>query len=290
MPLTTYNDVKKWVLRAADEHDDGSSDLEVEGSVHDALWEAWDDLLVQYPWLCFRKNPPGVVLTSAAITGLTMSVTAGLNAVATLSASQASSLVGWKVIQNGGQDVMRVTAHAAPSAQITLDAAPDTLVSAGVTLFKDEYDTASDLGLFVDGLWTQQADFIEVVPEKIIKEEYPSGFVSGWPPRYAARIGKTKIRFSSYPVNVERIEYPYNYEAAQPVDTPAVALTLDRHLRPAYAAMALALLMTMKSDTRAQGKLQLAQGRLDAALKYEDRLLRGVFGGQSRVKRRGPYA
>ena len=274
MSLDSYTDLLRFVLSRADEETDGTSQRLTDAG--DAAIEAWRELTTRYPWLCLRKSPPGAVLTVAPVTTLTLTVlTAGEAVAATLSATFATSLVGRKIRPSGKAWATRITAHGAGTAALTLDAAPET-VTAGTacTIFQDEYDLASDLGLFVDGIWTQDGSFIALKGEEWMKGRYPDPPDQGWPAKYFCRLTRRRARFSTYPSAVERCEYPYNYEPADP--SGAGALAIDGHLRPAFAEMWLALLFQFKSDKREGAAFQRGEQKLRRAIIYEGRLLRGL--------------
>lgn len=286
MSLDSYTDLLRAVLSRAGEETDGTSKFLTDAG--DAAIEAWREFTTRFPWLCLRKSPPSALLTIAPVTTLTLTVAAaGESAAATLSAIYATSLAGRKIRPSGKAWAARITAHVAGTNALTLDAAPET-VTAGTacTIFQDEYDLASDLGLFVDGIWTQDGTFIALKGEEWVKIRYPDPPDQGWPAKYFCRLTRRRVRFSTYPGTVERCEYPYNYEPADP--SGAGALAIDAHLRPAFAEMWLALVFQFKEDKREVAAFQRGEQKIRRAIIYEGRLLRGL-GTLSSEMEEAPY-
>jgi len=286
MSLDSYTDLLRWVLSRAGEETDGTSKYATDAA--DAGIEAWREFTTRYPWLSLRKSPPGAFNVVAPVTTLTLTVAAAGESVgATLSATYATSLAGRKIRPSGKAWAARITAHVAGTDALTLDAAPET-VTAGTacTIFQDEYDLASDLGLFVDGIWTQDGSFIALKGEEWMKGRYSDPPSAGWPAKYFCRLTRRRIRFSTYPSAVERCEYPYNYEAADP--SGAGALAIDGHLRPAFAEKWLELVFQFKSDKRQVEAFQRGEQKIRRAIVYEGRLLRGL-GTLSSEMEEAPY-
>lgn len=287
MPLDSFNDLLRHVLSRAGEETDSTSDFDTDA--REAGIEAWRDFTTRHPWLGLRREPPGSLLTVAPITAPTITIlAAGTSVTGTLSATQSVSLVGRKLRPGGARQwVARITAHAAGTAALTLDAVPETLAAGtALTIFQDEVDLASDLGVFVDGLWTQSGDFIALKGEEWMRASYPDPPDQGWPAKYFARIGKRRVRFSTYPSAVERVEYPYCYEPADP--SGASALAIDAYLRPALAELWLALVFQFKGDRR-QGQAEArAETKIRRAITYEGRLLTGL-GQLSAEMEAAPY-
>lgn len=282
MGFDTAADIKRICLDRADEATDGSSDF---ATMFDEIFvEVWRDLVVRHPWLCLIKDPPGALLTTAAITSVTITVAAaGANVAATLSAVQTSSLVGLKIAPSGANYFMRVTAHAAPSANITVDAAPEVLSASACAIYQDEYTLAADLGVFVDGLWTpEKGDPVPLWPEERLKTDLGHGAaVPGYPPLAFARLTTTKIRLSSYPTAVRRLEYPYAYEPTPPVTSSTATLVLAPSLRATLAAGCLGLLYKEKLDRRYQVTAQSYERRIQRQCEYETRQRIAVLGRRS---------
>lgn len=275
-------DIKNITLFRAEEFLDGSSDFD--DAVDDIFIEVWRDLTTRHPWLCLIRDAPGSFLTTAPILTLTISVPQfGAPVTATLSAPVAVGLAGRKVTVQGGNYAMRITAHNPASDQITLDAAPEVLgPGTPVTIYQDEYELNAELGCFVDGLWTpDSSDPIPLWSEERVKEIYGTAIVSGYPPDAFARLTKTKIRLSSYPTQVKRIEYPYSFEPEPPPADSAEALVLSKYLRPALAAGTLAILYKLKLDRRFQITAQSYERRIQRGIEYETRMRTAVLGRTS---------
>ena len=287
MALDSYNGIKAAALGRAGEETDGTSDFD--DRCDDAIIEVWREIITRQPWLGLTKHPPGVFVTAAPITTLTLTVvTAGTGVARTLSAAPAGSvsILGRKVRPSGVSWIARITAHNAGETDVTLDAAPAILAASACTIFQDEYTLASDLGLFVDGLWTQDGHFIELVDEERFKTEYADPPDSGYPARWFCRLTRTKIRLSTYPTAVKRHEYPYTYEPATP--SGSATLAIDAHLRPALLQGVLAILYNVKGDNREKEAATRYEKYLELGATYERRLKTGL-GQRSQYVMSGPY-
>lgn len=275
MGFDTFNAIKAYILERA--QCDATGD-DWDAIAEDHIVEAFRELVITAPWLCLRKYPPGALALLAPITNLTISAVAGTTAV-TLSATYASSLADYIVIPSGADYIMRITAHTAGQAALTVDAVPEDIAAGtACTIVKIEYDLNSDTGIFVDScFWTVDGQRIPVVKEDYLRENYPQVPQQAWPAKCAARVAKTRVRFSSYPEARKRLEYPYSYEPSDP--SGATTLVLDEHLRPPLGHRSLALLL---QDKREFEGVKLEEGRyargLERAEIYEERLLVGLGG------------
>lgn len=277
MPLESYSDVRRACLSRIEE-ETGANLSDWYADVEEALIEAWQDVITRHPWLALVKDPPGVFLTQDDITTPTITIAAaGTGVAATLSANPQSgqSMVGRKLRVTGQNWIARITAHVADSTTLTLDAVPAT-VAAGtaMTIFQDEVTLASDLGVFVDGLWTQEGDFVELWDEERLRRAYVDPPSGAWPPAAFCRLGRRLIRLSQYPTAVRRVEYSYTYEPANPSGIGELAL--PAYLRPVYLHGALAMAYDFKSDRRAAKEAQRYELGLERAIAYERRLRTGL--------------
>ena len=288
MGLDTYATILDLVLRRA-QMGTSSSTEDWYGTVEDALIEAWRDLVVRHPWLSLRKDPPGAFVTTNDITTTTITIaTAGTGVTVTLSASPATSIAGRKIAPTGKSWISRVTAHTVGSTSATVDAAPETLAAGtACVIYQDEYDLASDLGAFVDGLWSDDG-FVPPWPEDRVRADYPDPPSAARIPRAFCRIGQRRIRLSHYPTEAIRFEYPYSYEPADPSGSGTLAIAF--YLRPAYAELGLALAFGMKSDRREANAQARAEVLIRRALAYEDRLRSALLPGASRQMPEADYA
>ena len=276
MPFDTYDAALTYILRRAGE--DGTVlTTELAGLAGDFLVARWRDIALRFPWTGLTRTPPGVFLTSDDLTTLTVTVaTAGTSVAGTLSAAPAASLsvATYKMRPTGKDWIARVTAHTGGETAITLDAAPETLAAgSAMTLFQDEYVLATTLALFIDGLWTQEGNFVALVGEEELKAKYPDPPAAGYPPDAFARLTVTRIRLSSYPTAVKRIVYPYTYLPADP--TGASTVDLPNQLREVWAELALADLLDEKYDRRANPVLLKAEAKLEQLIVLESRLRMG---------------
>ncbi len=282
----SFNDIVADVLERGDELTDGNSDWDA--AVRRSVVRAFHYLHNTHPFWWVEVTPPGVFLTVAPITSLTLTVaTAGEGATGTLSATYASSLTGYKIRPAGEDYSMRVTAHTAASDSVTLDAAPEALAAGTeITIFKDEYDLVSTVGMLVDGLWTGRGEFIALKSEDHIRQNYPDPPDAAWPPECFTRITKRRIRLSQYPDRVARIEYPYTQIPADP--SGATDLVIDQNFRWVLADGGLYFLHLFKSDKRAEAALALFKEGIGQAIAYHSRLKLGLT-GSGQEPSPGPY-
>lgn len=273
MGYDSYSAVKTHILGRAYENTDGTSTFD--GLADDALLEAWTDLLTRWPWLDLVKDPPGAFVTTDDITTTTITVAAaGTSVAGTLSAAPAVSIAGRKIKPSGKTWVARVTAHTAGLTAVTLDAAPEVLAAGtACVIFQDEYDLASDLGCFVDGLWID-GYFVPLLGEETLKSTYQDPPEASIYPAAFARLTKGRIRLSHYPTSVKRVEYPYTSELTDPSGSGTLAL--PGYLRRVYAKLALAQLYEMVLDRRYASALQDSERSVERAIIYERRRKTGL--------------
>ena len=289
MGLDTYADLIDFIQSRADEPTDGSSDFET--IMSDLVAQAHRDIILRHPFADLVSSPPGAFVTSDDITSLTITVSStGTSVAGTLSSAPSGSISisGWKLKPGGKTWGARITSHTAGATAITIDAVPETLAAgAAVTLFQDEYDLASDLGVFLDGLWDQAGTFVPLESPETLRSLWPDPPTGATIASAFCRLTRRKIKFSHYPNSIRRYEYPYIAELSDPVGSGT--LSLPAHLRPVLAEGALALLYQMKVDKR-QGEAQARfEAGIEKAIMYERRRMQGV--GQSGLSTRpGGYA
>jgi len=269
--LNSYDEILALVLRRGGEPADGTSDFH--SDTETGIIEKWRELWSRHPWLCLRKYPPGVILTAPKIDGLTLTVPAGSSA-GTLSAASATPLRDYIVVPSRRDYFLRITAHTAGSAAITLDAVPEDLVAAEIVIAKHEYDLPADVGILHDTIKAGGGHHVLVIDEERLEQECGQMPTASWPPRYAARISKGKLRFSSYPSARERLEVPYNREPEDPSGSNVLAI--DAHLRPVLANGGLSLLYEAKQDSRMATAEQRYEKGILLAQAYEHTLKTGT--------------
>lgn len=270
--------------------DEPASGSDFDTEVGNAIVLAKHDFDSRHPWYWRFIYPPGVFLTVADITTLTLTIAAaGASVAATLSATFATSLVGYKIRPTGVNWIARITAHTAGSAALTLDAAP-VAVAAGTacTIYQDEIQLASDLGLFKDGLWRQDGIFIEMWDLEYLMNRYPDPPVPGDTPEAFARLDRRRIRLSHYPTDVRRYEYPYAAEEVDLVPSSSTTLTIPQNWRWVLAHGALYYALLMKSDKRAGLFKKEYEDGIKQLLAYHQRVMQGL-GRLSRSPEAVPY-
>lgn len=274
--LTSFEDLVDACLTRANEETDGTSDWDSEARM--AVIAAHRRLVNKFPWVSLEKYPPGRLLTTAAITTLTLTVAAaGTSVAVTLSAVPAQTITNWMIVPRGKDYAMRVTAGGA-TATPTVDVAPEAIASAlACDIYQDEYDLASDFNLFVNGLWTRDNDLIPVLDDERVRLATGVPAPQGWPVKCAALIGRQKIRLSGWDTSRHPVEYPYTYDPGDPSGTSA--MTIESRLRSLLAEMALPTVLDLKRGfTEAQKQRVLVEapgGLLEEAMGVDQRRRRG---------------
>ena len=283
----SYDDILAWCLSLADMEPAGADDWNSE--VSSAIVRAWDDLHNRFAFWWARKYPPGAFVTTEDITTLTLTIAAaGTSVAGTLSATYATSLANYKIKPGGKNWVARITAHTAGTNALTLDAVPEAIAAGtACVIFQDEYQLASDLGLFVDGLWKQDGHFVELWSEERLRREYPDPPSGGDTPVAFCRLDKRRIRLSHYPQSVKRYEYPYAAVLAQPSGSGDLAI--DQNFRHVLADGAAYFAYLFKSDKRAGLFEKMFERGIEEAIKYHERLMGGL-GTRQGGRMEGPYA
>lgn len=289
MPWNTPLQVRDWILSMMDEPSGTASDFVSE--VDDAIDLAKADFDSRHPWYWNLGTRPGVFVTTDDITTLTITVSStGTSIAGTLSAAPSGSvsILNRKIRPGGSRTwIARVTAHTGGETGVTLDAIPATLAAGTTTtIFQDEYALASDFGYFDHGLWTQDGRFIEVWDLERLIGEYPDPPSSGWPPRAAAISADQRIRFSTYPTSIQRVEYYYVIREAALTAGGTTTLTTPAHLRWIIAQGALYYALLFKSDKRAQIHKQEFERGIQLAVAFDRR----VRTGQGRVPASPTYS
>jgi hypothetical protein len=291
MGLETFDDLVQTILGRADEIDAGgtASSSPFYGLMDETVAEVHRDLVTRHPWLDIAADPPGAFVTTDDITTTTLTIAAAGVAVAgTLSAAPSASITGRKIRPSGVNWIARITAHTAGQTGVTLDAVP-AAIAAGTAcvIFQDEYEFASDLGVFMNGLWDQAGHFVPLVGLETLVAAYPDPPGAATTAACFARLTKRKIRLAQYPNSVRRYEYPYLAELSDP--SGAGTLSLPSHLRPALAEGALALLWQMKGDKRQAEAVTRYEQAIERAIAYDTRRRLG-WGQLSQQTRQGGYA
>ena len=275
--LLSFANVQNFVLTKMNEEIDDTSDWLAD--VRTIVTAKHRELVAHYPWMSLEKYPPAVVLAPAVITTLTLTITGGQTSL-TLggpAAGYAGDLDNYKLIPSGADYIIRITAHTAGSTSATVDAAPVTLAAVACTAFLDEVDLPSDFHLFINGGWTNGGHFIAIKPHEVLQKDYPEKVGASWPPKFAARIGATKLRFSHYPDARKRVEIPYTYDPGDPSGTGT--MTIDGYLRTVLAQMALPDALRLK---HAEAEARIAETRAEMALaravEHERKLRLAMFG------------
>lgn len=286
----TYENIVTDCLFRMDEPTDGSSDFDA--AVRRAVVRAFHDFTSRHPFWFLLKYPPGVFATVAPFTTITLTIaTAGAGATCTLSAAPTPaslSIANFKIRPSGKDYILRVTAHTAGAATCTVDNAPETIAAGTASvIFQDEYALASDLGLFNDGLWTRNGDFVELWSEERLRREFPDPSSQSDSPIAFCRLTTTRIRLSHYPASAKRFEYPYAVKEADP--SGSGDLTIAQNFRYLLSDGGLYFAYLLKSDKRAGEAKQDYERGIMEALAYDRRVKMGVGSTPSLSLPRGPY-
>lgn len=286
----TPADIVADVLFRMDEPADGTSDFL--SAVGRALVRAHHDFSNRHPWPWLRSYPPGAFVTVAPISTTITIAAAGSSVTGTLGAAQTTSLVGRKILPAGANWFARITGHtiAPPSTAVTLDAVPEALAAGTeIQIVQDEYQLVADLGLFVDGLWTEDGFFIELQSEEFMRQQWLDLPSPSWPPTAFVRLDQRRIRFSHYPNAVKRVEFSYS-TAPDDLDPTedTVELTIPHNWRWVLSDATLYFAYEMKSDKRVAGAKAGYEQAVEACVSYARRMMMGI-GSNPGSAQRGPY-
>lgn len=287
--LLSFEDAVDLVLSKANEETDGSSDWDLEARA--AVVAQHRRLVNLFPWVCLEKSPPGMLLTTAAITSLTIAVAAaGIGVAVTLSAVPSRDITGEKITL-GKDYVLRVLSGGTTATPI-VDMVPE-VIAAGTacTVYQDEYNLASDFNMLVNGLWTRAGRFIPVTDDERTRRTAwgPAPSQQGWPPRMATMVGAQRIRVSGWDTQRHPIEYPYTYNPGDPSGTGA--MTIEPRLRALLVTMALPEVLDLKRGFAESLKLrQFEPGLIEEAKDTDHRRRRGgELGRLSREQSESPW-
>ena len=248
--------------------------------IDDAIDLAKADFDSRHPWYWNLGTRPGALVTTDDITTLTITVgSTGTSIAGTLSAAPggSASILNRKIRPGGVTWIARVTAHTGGETGVTLDAVPATLAAGTTTvIFQDEYSLASDFGYFDHGLWAQDGTFIEVWDLERLISTFPDPPSAGWPPRAAAISADQRIRFSTYPTSIQRVEYYYMIREAALTAGGSTTLTTPAHLRWIIAQGALYYALLFKSDKRAEVHKKEFERGIEMAVTYNRRVRMSV--------------
>lgn len=283
MALDSYDDLLAFGLRDAEEDTDGTSEFNTQAV--DALVASFRDIVTRHPWLDLRKYPDGALLTVAPVTSLTVTAAAGTAVTGSISTAHAISLADYVFVPAGKDYFLRVTSHTAATTVIVFDVVPEALTAQAGTFAKIEYDAASDLGLFMSGLFLRSS-FIPLRPLEELITQYPVPAASDAPPMFA-RVGARKIRLAGWTSAARRIDYPYTTKAADP--SGSSALVLPDFVRPAIGHAVASRVMELKGDPRWKDRLALSEGVVERAISYDIKRLRSL-GSESNQSTQGPYS
>jgi hypothetical protein len=223
-------------------------------------------------WWWARKNPPGVLHLAAPASSGTVSITKGQSALvfSTLLA-QGSAIVGQfivgQAIVGGALDLtgyrIRIGTSGYLPRIVSTDTSgtfttavldepwPDTTVTGGsFTVFKLEYTLPSDFLRFA-GEPTLSKDpwHFSVMDEDTLSQAFPISSTTGGAPRAAALVGPQMIRLSHYPLDIERVEFPYIF-LPDPFTLTSTDLILPAHYRRVLAVGAAYYLCFDKADSK----------------------------------------
>lgn len=271
-------DILSDALFRANEPTDGTSDYATQAVVY--LNRAYEQVYnggseidpdVNEDWRWLRATPPGVLNLIPAITTGTASVTNNNTAV-TLSSAPAIATEDWYFKVDGKPDVYRVGTHTAASTSVTLDAAytGDTDTEASYTLFKVEYDLATDILRLVAPMRAFRSaaggdlDYkVYGVDYDALDTAYPLALIeSGVPDRFAM-VGERRVRFNRYGSTTSgdyiRLEYEYLFRPCVLEGGASEEVFIPLHRRRVLADIVAAYILAAKNDDRAAGALEMGR-------------------------------
>lgn len=287
----TFADLRADVLDRA-----GESATDTAGDFYAAagrfVVRAHQDLCNAHPYLFLRKDPPGALVTVVPYRTGTLAVTGGAAAITfgTPPAAGLGSFAGRKLVVTGMVEFYRILTHTAGAAAATLDV-PYNGADNGAALFtayQDEYSLAADVRHLI-GLYVAESGWpILQRSEETLRDEAPEPARGAWPPRTFARIGERKIRFSEYPTQARRLEYPYTVIPGDiSGDTDGSLLLIPRNFRQLIADGAAYHLLGLKEDSRAGEAAALFGTGRERLIEDDGRKRMALMGPAS--PERGPY-
>ncbi len=279
---TTSADLIDAILDDAGELTDGTSDfnsmaLRQLNRAYQAICMGGSEIdpQINEDWLWLRKDPPGVLTLKPVIETGTVSVTNNNTAV-TFSSAPTDSVAGYFLQTDGGGDIFRISAHTASSTSATLDAVYTQITdaSAAYTLFKLEYDLATDVLRLLSPMRVYNTrDYIDGMTLPALEREWPLRLVATGVPRAFAQLTETKVRFShgggTSSTDLIRVEYDYLRRPDDLADDSAEPV-VPRQFRKTLADLALYFLFIAKNDSRADTFGLLAKNGL-RAMAHENR-------------------
>lgn len=229
---------------------------------------SYQDIIGLHPWPWALKDPPGILNVEAKKTN-TATISQGGTSL-TLGTSISDSVAGWWVKIDSENVPYRITAHTAGTTAITIDATyKETSASASAcTIFKDEYDLASDCRK-VWRAWDRNSPTrdIEVIQPGEMHQLHTRRSVSGVGSIWMSVVRDKIARLSPWPVTDDvTIEYDYTVECDtdltfdEGTDDVPIVPAVDRHV---ISDAATVLLMLDKNDKRAQSIADLASGKIN---------------------------
>lgn len=278
--LTTSADIIADVLFRAGEPTDGTSDFYAQtiknlNRAYRDIWTGGGAVLSgeSEPWLWLKKDPPGVLILNPVISG-TCLVTNN-SATVTLSAVQATSLVGRFFKVDSHPDVFRVQAHSGGTAAVTLDSVftGPTTGAAAYNAMKLEYDLATDalriiapMRVYAQGKF--EVDGVDLVS---LERDYPLAFIDSGAPDKFALVSESKIRFNRSggitATELMRLEYDYLQRPAIELADDSTQPLIPLEQRQVLADLTLFYLLTDKSDLRAGDIGTMAKAGLMSMIK-----------------------
>lgn len=231
------------------------------------IQRAYEDILSFAPWPWTMKSPPGILNVFAKETN-TVTITQG-NTSATLGTSIASSVSGWWIQVDAKLIPYRIITHTAGTTALTIDATykESSASASACTLWKDEYDLASDC-LKPWRAWDRNNPYheINIIQPSEMLHRHTSRYLSSSSTFSITVVGNNKVRIVPWPeIDDITIEYDYTVKPTSDLtfdkattDVPLVPL-VDRHV---IADAALVLLMIDKNDLRASEIASLVTNKL----------------------------
>lgn len=207
------------------------------------------------PFILSLALSPTNIVFNTELPLLDYSVTVTQNSTsATLSATYATSLVGWFIRIAGKDEVYRIAAHTAGTNTITLDSGfLNSSVTAGeCKIFKLDYEIGTDILLPTNGLINfkhnttlpimNKSEFDKVAQMKRISQGFPRFAVVQ---KNDAVNKSLTIRLNSYTKESERFELPYI-----PYPTPLNLVDSNPILRPSDNQMLVDYVVAQEYDLR----------------------------------------
>jgi hypothetical protein len=293
---TTSQDIVNDILVRGAEPTDGTSDFDAD--VVTWLNRAYLGILsggseldpdVNEIWWWLRSDDQGVLTLNPITNTGTINVTNNSTSV-TFSSAPAASQAGRHFKVDDHADVFIISSHTGGSTSATLESVytGTTNTTASFRVFQVDYDLASDVLYVAQAMTAFQSNRVEIkgIDLTILKKKWPINEIGPGVPRNFAMIGDQKVRFSHSggidSTDLIKVDYEYAKIPTDLADDSSSPL-VPRKYRYILADWALAILLSVKDDSKAGDMAKLAQSGI-RSMARENRMRMNRMSGNNMGK------